>query len=124
MYTIFFYYKLCRAVDIFQNLCWPVTIWAVNIFLSKSETARNTRMADDFWFSTSWQKSDICSNGVEQMKNCVDQFFQANKFWAVDHDSNKIRWCLQEILILKYPISKFLFQRMLSIKEVLFCAIK
>jgi hypothetical protein len=28
----------------------------------------------------------ICSNGVEQMKNCADQFFRANKFRAVDHD--------------------------------------
>jgi len=35
------------------------------------------------------KKSDICSNGVEQMKNCVDQFFQANKFQAVDHDPIK-----------------------------------
>ncbi len=51
MYTIFFYYKLCRAVDIFQNLCRPIAIRAVNIFLSKSETARNTRTEDDFsWF--------------------------------------------------------------------------
>jgi hypothetical protein len=55
MYTIFFTI-LCRAVDIFQNLCWPIAIWAVNIFLSKSETAQNTRTADDFWFSSSWQK--------------------------------------------------------------------
>jgi hypothetical protein len=39
---------LCQAVDIFQNLCRPIAILAVNIFLSKSETARNTRTADDF----------------------------------------------------------------------------
>jgi hypothetical protein len=44
----FLYYKLCRAVDILQNLCRPVAIQAVNIFLSKSETAYNTRTADDF----------------------------------------------------------------------------
>ena len=36
----FLYYKLCQAVDIFQNLCQPVAIQAVDIFLSKSETAR------------------------------------------------------------------------------------
>ncbi len=35
----FLYYKLCQAVDIFQNLCQPVAIQAVDIFLSKSETA-------------------------------------------------------------------------------------
>jgi len=32
------------------------------------------------------KKSDICSNGVEQMKNCVEQIFRANKFRADDHD--------------------------------------
>jgi len=31
---------LCRAVDIFQNLCRPFAIRAVDIFLSKSETAQ------------------------------------------------------------------------------------
>jgi hypothetical protein len=36
----FLHYKLSRAVDIFQNLCRLVAIWAVDIFLSKSETAR------------------------------------------------------------------------------------
>jgi hypothetical protein len=36
----FLYYKLCRAVDIFQNLCRPFAIRAVDIFLSKSETAQ------------------------------------------------------------------------------------
>jgi hypothetical protein len=32
------------------------------------------------------KKSDICSNGVEQMKNRVEQIFRANKFLADDHD--------------------------------------
>jgi len=36
----FLYYKLCRAVDIFHNLCQPVTIRAVDIYLSNSETAQ------------------------------------------------------------------------------------
>jgi hypothetical protein len=39
---------LCQAVDIFQNLCRPFAIRAVDIFLSTSETARNTRTADYF----------------------------------------------------------------------------
>ncbi len=32
------------------------------------------------------KKSDICSNGVEQMKNRVEQIFRANEFRADDHD--------------------------------------
>ena len=35
----FLYYKLCWAVDIFQNFCPPVATPAVINFLSKSETA-------------------------------------------------------------------------------------
>jgi hypothetical protein len=46
------------------------------------------QMIFDFWPVD--KKSDICSNGVEQMKNCVDQFFRANKFQAVDHDPIKL----------------------------------
>ncbi len=46
---------MCRAVDIFQNSCRPVAIRAVIIFLCKSETAQNTRTADDFLFSTRCQ---------------------------------------------------------------------
>ncbi len=60
----FLYYKLCWAVDIFQNLCRPFAIQAVDIFLSKSETARNTRTADDFWLSTSFHFFVICLNRV------------------------------------------------------------
>jgi hypothetical protein len=36
----FLYYKLCQAVDIFQNFCRPVAIRAVVNFLSQSETAQ------------------------------------------------------------------------------------
>jgi hypothetical protein len=35
------------------------------------------------------KKSDICSNGVEQMKNRVEQIFRANEFRADDHDPSK-----------------------------------
>jgi hypothetical protein len=49
----FLNYKLCRAVDIFQNFCQPVAIQAVIHFLSKSEAAQNKRSADDFQFLTS-----------------------------------------------------------------------
>jgi hypothetical protein len=38
------------------------------------------------WIQAVDKKNNYCSNGIEQMKNCVDQFFWANKFWAVDHD--------------------------------------
>ena len=41
-------------------------------------------MIFDFWAVD--KKSDICSNGVEQMKNRVEQIFWANKFQADDHD--------------------------------------
>jgi hypothetical protein len=37
------------------------------------------------WIRAVDKKSDICSNGVEQLKNCVEQFFWAIKFRAVDH---------------------------------------
>ncbi len=49
-------------------------------FLSKSETTRNTRTADDIWLLTSFHFFVICSNGVEQLKNCVDQFFEQTNF--------------------------------------------
>jgi hypothetical protein len=41
-------------------------------------------MIFNFWAVD--KKSDIYSNGVKQMKNCVEQIFWANEFWADDHD--------------------------------------
>ncbi len=45
----------------------------------------NTQTADDFWFLTSCHFFDICSNGVEQLYFCVDQFFPAIATGAVEH---------------------------------------
>ncbi len=72
----FLYYKLCRAVDILQNLCRPVAIRAVNIFLSKSETAQNTRTADDFWCSTSFHF--FCQ--LVNLRRLVDIFVSTSFF--------------------------------------------
>ena len=70
---------MCRAVDIFQNFCRPVAIWAVINLLSKIETTQKQfllhvrQMIIDFWPVVTFL--DICSNHDEQLYICVDQFF-------------------------------------------------
>ncbi len=80
----FLYYKLCQAVDIFQNLCRPNAIRAVNIFLSKSETTRNTRTADDFsWFLIFEQltRKNIITRAVSSNNKIVStRFFEQSNF--------------------------------------------
>ncbi len=80
----FLYYKLCRAVDIFQNLCRANAIRAVNIFLSKSETARNTRTADDFSlfliFEQLTRKNIIARMVLSKNKIVSSRFFEQSNF--------------------------------------------
>ena len=85
MYTIFFTINcVCRAVVIFQNLCRANAIRAVNIFLSKSETARNTRTADNFSlfliFEQLTRKNIIAQMVSSNNKTVLSRFFEQSNF--------------------------------------------
>ncbi len=75
---------MCRAVDIFQNLCRANAIRAVNIFLSISETARNTRTADDFSlfliFEQLTRKNIIARMVLSNNKIMLSRFFEQSNF--------------------------------------------
>jgi hypothetical protein len=77
----FLYNKLFRAVDIFQNLCRPFAIRAVD------------------------KKNNYC---VEQMKKHVEQIFWANKFRADDHDPLSI---LKKNILCDQILKRFRFWR-------------
>ncbi len=62
----FLYYKLCRAVDIFQNLCRPFAIRAVDIFFLKVKLLESSSSPKINWIRAIDKKKYYCSNGVEQ----------------------------------------------------------
>jgi hypothetical protein len=76
MYTIFFIINCVEQLQFKQLIFFCLKVKLLKIHVRQMI----------FDFRPVDKKNDICSNGVEQMKNCVDQFFRANKFRAVDHD--------------------------------------
>ncbi len=90
MYIIFFTINCVEQLTFFKTFVDQLQFEQLLIFLPKSETARNTRTAEDFRFSTSFQFFDICSNGVKQLYFCVDQFFRAIAIREVEHLPIKI----------------------------------
>jgi hypothetical protein len=91
----FLYYKLCRAVDIFQNLCRPFAIRAVYFFFLKVKLLESSSSPKINWIRAIDKKKYCCLNGVEQI-------FWAIEFRADDHDpklSFHFKW-----LFIKEPL--------------------
>jgi hypothetical protein len=51
---------------------------------------------------------DICSNGVEHLYFCVDQFFRAIAIRAVEHHPSRTIKCENHVIILKHFSSNVL----------------
>jgi hypothetical protein len=62
----FLYYKLCQAVDIFQNICRPFAIRAVDFFFLKVKLLESSSSPKINWIRAIDKKKYYCSNGVEQ----------------------------------------------------------
>ena len=54
MYTIFFTINCVEQLTFYKTFVDQLQFKQLIFFWSKSETARNTRTADDFWFSTNF----------------------------------------------------------------------
>ena len=76
----FLYYKLCRAVDIFQNLCWPVAIRAVDIFCLKVKLLESSWSLKINWIWAVDKKESFAWMVWSSWYFCVDQFFEQSNF--------------------------------------------
>ncbi len=85
MYTIFFTINCVEQLTFSKTFVDQLQFEQLIFFCLKVKLLEIHVRQMIFDFRAVDKKSDICSNGVEQMKNCVEQFFRANEFWAVDH---------------------------------------
>ncbi len=89
MYTIFF------TIICVEQLTFSTTFVDHLIFEQLILFRLKVKLLESSWFpKINWiravdKKNNYCLNGVEQMKNCVEQIFLANEFWADDHDPGK-----------------------------------
>ncbi len=87
MYTIFFTINCVKQLTFSKTLVDQLQFEQLTFFCLKVKLLEIHVWQMIFDFRAVDKKSDICSNGVEQMKNCVKQIIQANEFRADDHDS-------------------------------------
>ena len=90
MYTIFCTINCVEQLTFSKTFVYQLQFEQLIFFCLKVKLLEIhvRQMIFDFWAVD--KKSDICSNGVEQMKNRVEQIFRANEFWADDHDPNRL----------------------------------
>ncbi len=86
MYTIFFTINCVEQLTFSKTFVNQLQFKQLIFFCLKVKLLEIHVRQMIFDFRAVDQKSDICSNCVEQMKNCVEQIFWANKFRADDHD--------------------------------------
>jgi len=88
MYTIFF------TINCVEQLTFSTTFVDHLIFEQLIFFRLKVKLLESSWFpKINWIRAvdkKNCSNGVEQIKNCVEQIFQANEFRADDHDPTKL----------------------------------
>jgi hypothetical protein len=76
MYTIFFTINCVEQLTFYKTFVDQLQFEQLIFFLSKSETAQNTRTADDFWFSTSFHF--FCQ--LLDLRRAVDIFVSTSFF--------------------------------------------
>jgi hypothetical protein len=86
MYTIFFTINCVEQLTFSKTLVDQLQFEQLIFFCLKVKPLKIHIRQMIFDFRAVDKNSDICSNGVEQMKNRVEQIFRANKFLADDHD--------------------------------------
>jgi len=76
MYTIFFTINCVEQLTFYKIFVDQLQFEQLIFFLSKNATARNTRTADDFWFSTSFHF--FCQ--LLDLRRAVDIFVRTSFF--------------------------------------------
>ena len=105
MYTIFFTINCVEQLTFSKTFIDQLQFKQLIFFCLKVKLLEIHVRQMIFDFRAVGKKSDICSNGVEQMKNCVKQIFWANEFWADDHDPNNLHvffWAKKEIGLVEF----------------------
>jgi hypothetical protein len=77
----FLYLRYCWAIDIFQNFCWPVAIWAVIHLKSKSETAQKQFLLHIQHMFLIFDQLSLFGQLVENM--LISWHFCVKRFFAV-----------------------------------------
>jgi hypothetical protein len=88
MYTIFFTINCVEQLTFFTTFIDHFIFEQLIFFRLKVKLLESSLFPKINWIRVVDKKNNFCSNGVEQMKNCVEQIFWANKFRADDHDPN------------------------------------
>jgi hypothetical protein len=91
MYTIFFTINCVEQLIFSKTFVDHLQFEQLIFFCLKVKLLESSWFAKINWIRAVDKKNNYCSNGVEQMKNRVEQIFWANKFWADDHDPVKVR---------------------------------
>ncbi len=112
----FLYLKYCPAVNIFQNFCQPVAIWAVIHFWSKSTTSRKQfvlHLLQMFViFFTSCHFFDIWSTPQSCVGCCLKER---------NRRSVNLAFCPWFVICTKFVISTITFPNLFSFKLWLCC---
>ena len=86
MYTIFFTINCVEQLTFSKTFVDQLQFEQLIFFCLKVKLLEIHVRQMIFDFRAVDKKSDICLNGVEQIKNRVEQIFRANEFRADDHD--------------------------------------
>ncbi len=113
----FLYLRYCQAVDIFQNFCWPIAIWAVSHFWSISATAKKQfglrqivlHIRQRFFIFN--QLSLFLTTGQNMLTNCnfgVNHFFELLQFEQLYHPHWKVLLPIQTVNFNRAPIKQLI----------------
>jgi len=105
MYTIFFTINCVEQLIFSKTFVDHLQFEQLIFFCLKVKLLESSWSPKINWIQAVNKKNNYCSNGVKQMKNCVDQFFQANEFRAVDHDPMK-PWVAKSRGLLRFECMK------------------
>ncbi len=89
MYTILFTINCVEQLIFSKTFVDHLQFEQLIFFCLKVKLLESSWSAKIIWIRAVDKKNNYCSNGVEQMKNCVEQIFWANNFRADDHDPKK-----------------------------------
>jgi hypothetical protein len=85
MYTIFFTINCVKQLTFFKTFVYQLQFKQSLIFCLKVKLLEIQVWQMIFDFQPVVNFFDICSNGVEQLYFCVNQFFRASAIRAVEH---------------------------------------
>ena len=86
MYTIFFTINCVEQLIFSKTFVDHLQFEQLKFFCLKVKLLESSWFPKINWIRAVDKKNNYFSNGVEQMKNHVEQIFWANEFWADDHD--------------------------------------